>query len=199
MNFTRAVLVALVVFVSLLAHSSGSVLADLAVASPFTDNAVLQRGMPVPVWGIADAATSIIVKFGGQQKSSVADKNGNWKLQLDPMPANFKPQTLEVSDGTETVSFSNVLVGEVWICSGQSNMQQGVSVSLDIKALVGKAKNLRTLQDKRMVARTEQDSLEGKWVEGHPNSAVAFSFAYFLEQAGDVPVAIGVCVCRPDF
>ena len=199
MNFTRAVLVTLVVFVSLLAHSSGSVLADLAVASPFTDNAVLQRGMPVPVWGIADAATSIIVKFSGQQKSSVADKNGNWKLQLDPMPANFKPQTLEVSDGTETVSFSNVLVGEVWICSGQSNMQQGVSVSLDIKALVGKAKNLRTLQVKRMVAMTEQDSLEGKWVEGHPNSAVAFSFAYFLEQAGDVPVAIGVCVCRPDF
>ena len=190
MNFTRAVLVTVVVFVSLSAPRSSSVLADLAVASPFTDNAVLQRDMPVPVWGTADTAATVTVKFGGQQKSSVADKDGNWKLQLDSMPANFKPQTLEISDGTKTLSFANVLVGEVWICSGQSNMQQGVSVASDIKALVGKAKNLRTFEVKRMVAMTEQSSLEGKWVERHPDSAVAFSFAYFLEQAGDVPVGI---------
>ena len=167
-----------------------SAMAELTVASPFTDNAVLQRDMPVPVWGTADAATTITVKFGNQQKSSVADKDGNWKVQLERMPASFKPRTFEVSDGTKKISLSNVLVGEVWICSGQSNMQQGVSVAPDIKALVKKAKNLRTFEVKRMVAMTEQSRLEGKWVEGHPNSAVAFSFAYFLEQAGDVPVGI---------
>ena len=89
MNFTRAVLVTVVVFVSLSAPRSSSVLADLSVASPFTDNAVLQRDMPVPVWGTADAAATVTVKFGGQQKSSVADKDGNWKLQLDSMPATL--------------------------------------------------------------------------------------------------------------
>ena len=97
MNFTRAVLVTVVVFVSLSAPRSSSVLADLSVASPFTDNAVLQRDMPVPVWGTADAAATVTVKFGGQQKSSVADKDGNWKLQLDSMPANFKPCLLYTS------------------------------------------------------------------------------------------------------
>ena len=167
-----------------------SAVAELTVASPFTNNAVLQRDMPVPVWGTADAATSITVKFGTQQKSSVADKDGNWKVQLDQMPASFEPRTLEVSNGMNKISLSNVLVGEVWICSGQSNMQQGVSVAPDIKALLKKAKNLRTFEVKRMVAMTEQNRLEGKWVEGYPNSAVAFSFAYFLEEAGDVPVGI---------
>ena len=58
-----------------------SAVAELTVASPFTNNAVLQRDMPVPVWGTADAATTITVKFGNQQKSSVADKDGNWKVQ----------------------------------------------------------------------------------------------------------------------
>ena len=165
-------------------------MAELTVASPFTDNAVLQRNMPVPVWGTADAATTITVKFGNQQKSSVTDKDRNWRVQLDQMPASFEPQALKVSDGTNRISLSNVVVGEVWICSGQSNMQQGVSVAPDIKALVKKAKNLRIFEVKRMVAMTEQNSLEGKWVEGYPNSAVAFSFAYFLEEAGDVPVGI---------
>ena len=165
-------------------------MAELTVASPFTDNAVLQRNMPVPVWGTADAATTITVKFGNQQKSSVTDKDGNWRVQLAQMPASFEPQALVVSDGTNKISLTNVLVGEVWICSGQSNMQQGVSVAPAIKDLVKKAKNLRIFEVKRMVAMTEQNSLEGKWVEGYPNSAVAFSFAYFLEEAGDVPVGI---------
>ena len=71
MIFTRAVLVTVVVFVSLSAACSNSVLADLAVASPFTDNAVLQRDMPVPVWGTADAAATVTVKFGGQQLSLI--------------------------------------------------------------------------------------------------------------------------------
>ena len=95
-----------------------SAVAELTVASPFTNNAVLQRDMPVPVWGTADAATTITVKFGNQQKSSVADKDGNWKVQLDQMPASFEPRTLEVSNGMSKISLSNVLVGEVWICSG---------------------------------------------------------------------------------
>ena len=166
--------------------AADGVLSDLTVASPFTDNAVFQRDKSVPIWGTAVAATTVTVTFGEQTKSSVADNNGKWMVQLDPMPANFKPQTLEVSDGINNNSFSNILVGEVWICSGQSNMQQGVKADPKLRPLIPKAKNLRTFTVKHMVALTQQDSLQGKWVEGHPNSAVAFSFAYFLEQSGDV-------------
>lgn len=164
--------------------------AELTLASPFTDNAVLQRDTSVPIWGTADAASTVTVKFGDQTKSSVADKDGKWMLKLDPLTTSFKPQTLEVSDGSNKLSCSNVLVGEVWICSGQSNMQQRTGVDPNLRPLLRKAKNLRTFEVKRTVAMTEQDNLEGKWVEGHPDSAVAFSFAYFLEQSGDVPVGI---------
>ena len=167
-----------------------TVQADLTVASPFTDNAVLQRDMPVPVWGTAEAGTTVTVNFSGQKKTSVADDNGIWKIRLDSMPANAKPQVLQVSAGESKVSFANVVVGEVWICSGQSNMQMATGAVPKVKALIPKAKNLRTFEVKRIVSLTEQDNLKGKWVEGPPNSAVAFSFAYFLEQAGDVPVGI---------
>lgn len=175
---------------SLITLSAQDAVADLTLASPFTDNAVLQRGASVPVWGTADAASTVTVKFGDQTKSAVADKDGKWMLKLDPLTANFEPQTLDVSDGSNKLSCSNILVGEVWICSGQSNMQQAVGVDPNLRPLIPKAKNLRTFAVKRTVAMTEQDRLEGSWVEGHPNSAVAFSFAYFLEQAGDVPVGI---------
>ena len=157
--------------------AADGVLSDLTVASPFTDNAVFQRDKSVPIWGTAVAATTVTVTFGEQTKSSVAENNGKWMVQLGPMPANFKPQTLEVSDGINNNSFSNILVGEVWICSGQSNMQQGVKADPKLRPLIPTAKNLRTFTVKHMVALTQQDSLQGKWIEGHPNSAVAFSLS----------------------
>ena len=164
--------------------------AELVVASPFTDNAVLQRDMLVPVWGTADAGTKVTVKFGRQNKSAIAADNGQWKVLLDAMPAKVKSQTLNVSAGNDKVSFSNVVVGEVWICSGQSNMQWPAARVPAVKALTSKAKNLRTFEVNRTVAMTQQDRLQGEWVERPPSSAVAFSFAYFLEQASDVPVGI---------
>ncbi|MDC0497386.1 sialate O-acetylesterase [bacterium] len=165
--------------------------AELTVASVFTDNAVLQQESPVPIWGTADAGTSVGVKFSGQTKLAVADSNGKWKVALDPMPAMFEPHTMQIrSSKEERLDLDNIVVGEVWICSGQSNMQYGVSSVPGIKALSPKAKNIRTFEVKKSVAFEEQDSCEGKWVEGIPSSAVAFSFAYFLEEAGDVPVGI---------
>ena len=182
-----SVLIALVFAVTLHGQTAQT---DLTVASPFTDNAVLQRDMAVPVWGTADAGATVTVKFGVQNKSAVAADDGHWKVLLDAMPANVKPQKLDVSAGEDKISFSNVVVGEVWICSGQSNMQWPAARVPAVKALTSKAKNLRTFEVNRTVAMTQQDRLQGQWVEGPPSSAVAFSFAYFLEQAADVPVGI---------
>ena len=163
---------------------------ELTVASPFTDNAVLQRDMSVPVWGTAGAGTKVTVEFAGQKKFSLADANGRWKVHLDPMPANTQPQVLQVSAPQAKISFSNVLLGEVWICTGQSNMQMGYKSIPDIKALLQSTENIRSFDVRRTAAFTEQDQCEGQWVEQVPNSAVAFAFAYFLEEAANVPIGI---------
>ena len=128
-------------FAVLLSHQAA--MAALSVASPFTDNAVLQRDTQIPVWGTSDAGGTVTVKFAGQTKSTVAGANGKWTVQLDPMPANAEPQVLHVSDSTSGKSFTNVVIGEVWICSGQSNMQFGVNAVPEAKALIPKTKNIR--------------------------------------------------------
>lgn len=169
----------------------GALIAELTIASPFTNNAILQRDKPVPVWGTDDARATVSVKFAGQTKSTTADAKGNWKIQLDPLPPSHKPRNLSIaSSKSEAVELTNILVGEVWICSGQSNMQMGYGGIPEIKALVPSAKNLRTFKVHNTVSFTEQDRCKGEWIEGQPDSAVAFSFAYFLEKAAGAPVGI---------
>lgn len=169
----------------------GILQAELTVASLFKDHAVLQRDQEIPVWGTGDPGTKVTIEFDGQKKSAKVDSFNKWKVMLDPVGASFEPRELTVSSpGNSTIRLSNILVGEVWICSGQSNMQFPVSSVPEIKALVPTIKNLRTFEVKKTVAFTEQNSCAGEWVDAHPNSAVACSFAYFLEKTANVPVGI---------
>ena len=167
---------------------------DLKLASPFTDHMVLQRGMPVPVWGEADPGASISVEFAGQTKSASTDSEGKWRVDFESLPPSFIPRTLTVSaqvnSSIEYIECADVLVGEVWICSGQSNMQMGVGAVPEVEALVPLAEHIRSFSVKRTVAFQEQDYLEGEWLTQTPDSAVALSFAYFLQKAADVPVGI---------
>jgi sialate O-acetylesterase len=147
--------------------------------------------MPVPVCGKADPGAKVTVEFAGQKKTVKAHADGKWRVDLDALPASFEPREMTIScSNNPTIQCSDLLVGEVWICSGQSNMQFGYGSVPEIKALVPTAKNLRTFHVKQTVSLTEQETCEGKWVEQHPESAVAFAFAYFLEEAADVPVGI---------
>jgi sialate O-acetylesterase len=86
------------------------------------NNMVLQRNAPVPVWGTASPGEKVTVKFSKQTKTTTADASGKWLVKLDAMAASAKPATLTIS-GTNTIKLENILVGEVWLCSGQSNMQ----------------------------------------------------------------------------
>ncbi|AWW32723.1 sialate O-acetylesterase [Echinicola strongylocentroti] len=162
---------------------------DLTVSTLFCDHMVLQRGTPVPVWGKARPSEGVTVTFAGQRKSTTADKNGKWELALDPLSASKEGGEMTITGSTEVV-ISDVVVGEVWICSGQSNMQFGVSQVPEVRGLVPFAKDIRSFEVKRTVALEEQDNVSGKWERTHPSSAVAFSFAYFLNDLGDVPVGI---------
>jgi len=96
--------------------------ADVVLAPLFTDHAVLQRDKPLPVWGTADAGEKITVKFRGQTAGTTAAADGRWTVLLEPLPAAATGAELIVT-GKNTVTLADVVVGEVWLCSGQSNME----------------------------------------------------------------------------
>ncbi len=94
-------------------------------ADVFCDHMVLQRDKPAPVWGTAEPGETVTVDFAGQNKTATANRDGKWLLVLDPLAASAKPQTLAIA-GKHTVAIEDVLVGDVWIFSGQSNMGRNV-------------------------------------------------------------------------
>ena len=91
----------------------------------FSDHMVLQRDRPVPVWGTAKPGTTITVKFGQQRKTAETGTDGKWRVRLDAMKASAEPAELTVKSltGDKPVTIADVLVGDVWLCSGQSNME----------------------------------------------------------------------------
>ncbi|WP_411827509.1 sialate O-acetylesterase [Luteolibacter sp. AS25] len=165
--------------------------AGLKLGSPFTDHMVLQRGQTVPVWGESEPGSEVVVTFLDQKIKAKADADGKWRADLEPLEASFEPAVLGVEGaGEEAIVLNDVLVGEVWICSGQSNMQMRVAVVPEVADLIPQAKNIRSFQVENTVAFTEQEYCGGEWAVTQPDSAVAFAFSYFLEQAADVPVGI---------
>lgn len=100
-----------------------SLQATLRVVPVLSSNMVLQREKPLPIWGDADTGARVTVRFGGQKATTVADADGHWQVTLKAMAANAKPQIMTITAGKERLTFENILVGEVWIAGGQSNME----------------------------------------------------------------------------
>lgn len=97
--------------------------AEVKVDWLFNSHMILQREMNTPIWGTAAPEETVTVKFAGQTKTAKAEKDGRWMLRLDPMPANSEAQVLQISGETgKVLKFDDVLVGDIWLCSGQSNM-----------------------------------------------------------------------------
>jgi hypothetical protein len=101
----------------------------------FSDHMVLQRGRTVPVWGEAKAGENVVVEFAGQKKTATADANGKWLVKLDPLATSAEPRDLKVG----ATVFRDVLVGEVWLCSGQSNMGLPMSKAKGGRDAIAKA------------------------------------------------------------
>jgi sialate O-acetylesterase len=173
--------------------------ADVTPAPLFKDGAVLQRRKPVPVWGAADAGETVTVTFAGQTKSTVADASGRWTLSLDALEASATPATLTIA-GKNTVTLSDVLVGEVWLASGQSNMEWAVNNTYDraldvagsANPLVRHIKIARKVADApAAVAGIERDTWEVASPATTGNfSAVGYYFARELQAALGVPIGI---------
>lgn len=182
-------------FLILIILSLGNVIAFDVIAqkielpSLICDHMILQRQQQVPIWGTASPKEEITVSFDGQNKKTQAGKDGNWMVKLDPLETSKVGRELIVSGNTRIV-ISDVVVGEVWICSGQSNMQFGVSAVPEAKSLIPFAKNIRSFEVKRTVSLEESEDVSGQWEVSNPSSAVAFTFAFFLESLSDIPVGI---------
>ena len=112
-----------------LAAMTSSVVADVRLPGVFTDHMVFQQGIKVPVWGWAKNGERVTIEFGSQRVSTVAI-DGKWRVDLKPLVASSTADSLKVT-GLNKVTVEDVLVGEVWICSGQSNMQWTVADSLN--------------------------------------------------------------------
>src|SRR5437868_8265684 len=96
--------------------------AELRLAPLFCEHAVLQQGKPVPVWGWTEPGSKVEVEFRGQHQATTAARDGRWQVTLAPMKASAEPAELKVTAG-QTLTVHDILIGEVWICSGQSNME----------------------------------------------------------------------------
>jgi len=155
--------------------------ADVSLPSIIGENMVLQQGKPIPIWGWADAGEKVTVKIDRRKETTTADRNGRWKVVLNEMKAGG-PYTMTIS-GNNQVELYNVLVGEVWVCSGQSNMQMSVQSSQNAKMEIAAASypRIRLFTAQRTVADQPQSDVPGKWVECSPETVGGFSAAgYFF-------------------
>ncbi len=170
--------------------------AEVKLPALFSTHAVFQCDKPVPVWGWAAEGEEVSVSFAGQTKSAKAGANGKWMVRLDAMPSSAKPATLTVK-GTNNLEVKDVLVGEVWLGSGQSNMAMTVNRAKDFE----KEQAAATLPKVRMFTVTakasgkRKDDCEGKWIICTPDTVAGFSAtAYFfgreIHQALKVPVGL---------
>ncbi len=173
-----------------------SAFANVSLPKIFGDNMVLQRNKPIPVWGWATANEKIAVQFNNQTKNIKADKSGKWMVKLDAETAGG-PFTLVVK-GKNTITISNVLVGEVWLCSGQSNMEFSVKGVINADKEIASA-NYPMIHHfavpKTVSAVPKNDITGGEWKVCSPETvgdftAVGFFFARELYNELKIPIGL---------
>ncbi len=169
----------------------------------FSNHAVLQRGCVVPVWGWTEPGKKVVVEFAGQRKEALAGQDGKWVCQLDPMEASAEGRTLTIeSHGrSRRVEISDLLVGDVWLCSGQSNMEMGIAAcGEDEEIKNANFPNIRLLTIPHEVAYKPQELFSGSWKPCTPQnvgeggwggfSAAAYFFGKKLHQELNVPIGL---------
>lgn len=169
--------------------------ADVKLPALFTSHMVLQRGLPDRVWGSAEAGEDVTVTIAGQTKTAKTGADGKWLVTLDPLEAGG-PHTLVVK-GKNEIKLDDVLVGEVWICSGQSNMAMAVgqSNSADLESLAAKYPQIRLISVPQIGTQEPQADFKGQWETCTPEtvkqfSAVGFFFGRQLHETLDVPIGL---------
>lgn len=194
----------------------------LQLGAPFSDHMVLQCDKPIPVWGKADPGETVTVSFASQNKTTLANDNGEWRVRLDPMPASFEPRKLNVycnhqsaiipkrsaenfpegnsDEGAVYRQCSDVLVGEVWHCSGQSNMGRRLNATDDAEKYAAQADlpHIRYAEVPLTASDTPQDDVAMPWQVWTSNSVMrlsgtAFHFGRKLSEEINKPIGLIYC------
>jgi sialate O-acetylesterase len=152
--------------------------AELKLAALFSDHMVLQCDKPVPIWGWAPAGEKITVEFAGQTQKTTADANGKWTVKLDALKASAEPRELKVGG----IIIRDVLVGEVWLGSGQSNMAMGVSRARDYNAeqVAANLPLIRMFKENSAAANLPQSDASGQWVICSSETVGTFSATLYF-------------------
>ncbi len=194
------------VFLCLFVAIPALLLAEVQLASPFTDHMVLQRDLPLPVWGTAAPGEKVTVEFAGQEENTLADAAGRWRVTLAPRAASAEGRVMKVR-GSATdapVVLTDILIGEVWLGSGQSNMDFVISKKRqyfagvdneDAEIAAAHHPLIRMFTGKSAKANTPQERVAGEWLVCSPEtvpgfSAVGYFFARELQKELKVPVGI---------
>ncbi len=179
--------------------SAPSALAELRLANIFSGNMVLQQEQPIPIWGIADPGQPVEVTFGEKTASTTADKNGRWSVEFAARRASFDPLPLSVKSGDKQVTHENILIGEVWLCGGQSNMAPAGHHNSDLEFPCADSDGVRyTRVDSGIAAEPLYDvrfrdgwmPLVAGTMELRRISPVAYYFGIRLNRFLKVPVGI---------
>ncbi len=184
------------IFLVVVVCSSGVAAQSLRLPAVIGDHMVVQRDKPAPLWGWAEAGATVTVSMAGQSHETESGDDGRWAVTLEPMDAGG-PHTIVIGVGTEQHTLEDVMVGEVWLCSGQSNMDMRLRKMEDAENEVAEAthENLRLFRVERAVADTPQDDLDASWVRCNPSDARDFSaVGYYmgLELLNELDVPVGI-------
>ncbi|MBO9617508.1 MAG: sialate O-acetylesterase [Niabella sp.] len=178
--------------------------AQLSVAKIIGNDMVLQQGQPVPVWGRGTPGEMVTVTFKEQKERVTVKADSSWKIALRPLKASFDPAVLEIVSGKETIKLNNVLVGEVWLCSGQSNMEFAMRKIGKLQPPPGAnwpVKELETAHNKNIRIflvdrkKMQPDATHAGWAVAEDDalrsfSAVGYFFAKELQAQLKVPVGM---------
>ena len=183
-----------------LCFAVSSVHADLRLPSFFGDHMVFQRDAPIPVWGWADPGSEVTLQLGADAAKAVKAKtgdNGRWEARLPATPATATGLVFTAAAGEKTIRLNDVLVGEVWLCSGQSNMEWSVAASLNPAEEIAAADfpAIRQMKIDHLTAATPQDDVKSAWQVCSPATAGGFTAAgYFMarELHRELGVPIGL-------
>ncbi|MFT5468311.1 MAG: sialate O-acetylesterase [Verrucomicrobiales bacterium] len=178
---------------------------DLRLPNIFGGGMVLQRDKPISIWGWATPGGTVAVEFAGQSKTAIAANDGSWLVALDPIEASVEPRSLEVSANAEALTISDILVGEVWVCGGQSNMEftLGASRDADLELAAADFDQIRFIRLPRIASPEPQsdspvenpESSTGNWRKATSDqaencTAVGYYFAKRLHRQLKVPIGI---------
>jgi len=182
---------------SLLLFAPGLLFADLSVPHFFSDHMILQRERAVAIWGKSDAGAEITISFKGKSATTKAAADGKWRTQIETGAADATGAALTISAGADKIEIKDVLVGEVWFASGQSNMYYTMNRSPEYEGLIKESNHpaLRMFNAPLVTAAENQDDIEGAWQASTPAtvpgfSAVAFFFARKLHLELGIPVGV---------